>query len=62
MIWLATITISFVLAIFLVRQGSRGKSSRTAEWGPDWGRESGHGSAPSRGNDMKKWKDVDYSR
>jgi hypothetical protein len=60
MTWLAVITISLALAIFLVRRKSKEKPNQIEE--RDMGRsyEAGHRFAQGRGDDMKKWKDADY--
>jgi len=62
MTWLAIIMISFALAIFLVRQESKGKPNRSRERGTGRRHESRHRFAPGKGDDMKKWKDADYCR
>jgi hypothetical protein len=60
--WLAVVAISLAVAIFVAGRKFRGKPSRIRE--PDMGRshESRYRFAPRRGDDMKKWKEADYSR
>lgn len=62
MAWLAIVTISLAVAIFLVGRESKGKPKRIGE--RDMGRsyERHYRFAPGRSDDMKKWKDADYSR
>jgi hypothetical protein len=62
MTWLAIVTISLAAAIFLVGQRSKGRPKRFRE--RDIGRsyESRYRSTPAKGDDMKKWRDADYSR
>jgi hypothetical protein len=62
MTWLAIVTISLAVAIFLVGQSSKGKPKRFR--GRDIGRsyESRYRATPAKGDDMKKWRDADYSR
>jgi hypothetical protein len=62
MTWLAVVAISLAVAIFVAGRKFREKPSRIRE--RDLGRnyESRYRFAPGRGDDMKKWKDADYSR
>jgi hypothetical protein len=64
MTWLAIVTISLAAAIFLVGQKSKGRPKPTRIREGDIARsyESRYRSTPGKGDDMKKWRDADYSR
>jgi hypothetical protein len=62
MTWLAIVTISLFAAIFLVGQMSKGRPKRIRERDRGRSYESRYRSTPGKGDDMKKWRDADYSR
>jgi hypothetical protein len=62
MTWLAVVATTLAAAIFVAGRKFRGKPSRIREPDMGWSYESRHRFAPRGGDDMKKWKEADYSR